>query len=357
MSREKLVFMAQDALDHSQAGTLAQADGVGKIKAEVYTDPKRFEREKSQIFRRMPLMLAAACEIPNAGDYKTMDPVGVPVLLVRGKDGQARAFLNSCTHRGTNVALGDGNVSRFVCGYHGWTFNHQGELVGVAASDDFGDVDKDELCLQQFPILEKAGLIWVILDPKSDLDINTFLSGYDSLLESFGFENWHFFERRTLEGPNWKIAYDGYLDFYHLPVLHAPTFGADTTNRGNFYAFGPHQRILAPSTAMPQPDDTNPANMADVPDSEWSDDVLLGGVWTIFPHISIASFYQFSMLEVVVKDEDYATGIRQQKALDAGLTDYVYFGRNEGGGQVFHTWVEKLLTAKDDELNGIFEAG
>ncbi len=399
MSREQLVFMAKDAITHSDADTVAQVAEIGRIKASVYTDPERFEREKSQIFRRMPLMLAASCEIPDAGDYKTMDPIGVPVLLVRGKDGEARAFLNSCSHRGTNVALGDGNKSRFVCGYHGWTFNQKGELVGVASNDDFGDVDKDEMCLQSFPILEKAGLIWVILDPKSDLDINTFLSGYDELLETFGFEDWHFFERRTLQGPNWKIAYDGYLDFYHLPVLHANSFGPDISNRGNFYAWGPHQRILSPSPAMPQPEDSNVATMGDIPDSEWSDDALLGGVWTIFPHISIASFYggsrgvmvsqlfpgdkvgesytiqtylmekepteeikqgahdQFSMLEVVVRDEDYATGLRQQKALDAGFTDYVYFGRNEGGGQAFHTWVEKILDAPDEDLNRIFEEG
>ena len=396
MSREELIDMARDALAYAEADTLRQAPGVGKIRASVYTDPERFDREKKQIFRRMPLMLAASCEIPNAGDYKTMEPVGVPVLIVRGKDGQARAFLNSCTHRGTNVALGEGNASRFVCGYHGWTFNQKGELVGVASSGDFGDVDKDELCLQQFPILEKSGLIWVTLDPTSTLDIDTFLSGYDSLLDTFGFKDWYFFERRTLKGPNWKIAYDGYLDFYHLPVLHANTFGADTTNRGNFYAWGPHQRILAPSAAMPQPEDTNVVSMKDVPESEWSDDLLLAGVWTIFPHVSIASFYgggrgvmvsqlfpgdkvgesytvqtylmekepsdevkqqaheQFSLLETVVADEDYATGIRQQKALDAGLTEWVYFGRNEEGGQEFHGWVEKLLNASDDELNDIF---
>lgn len=397
MSRHELITMAKDAIAHSEAGTMQQVPEVFKIKADVYTDPERFELEKKQIFRRMPLMLAASCEIPNAGDYKTMDPVGVPVLIVRGKDGVARAFLNSCSHRGTNVALGDGNASRFVCGYHGWTFNQKGELMGVASSEDFGAVDKCDMGLQQFPILEKAGLIWVILDPKSSLDINKFLSGYDDLLGAFGLESWYMFERRTLQGPNWKIAYDGYLDFYHLPVLHANSFGSDISNRGNFYAWGPHQRILAPSPNMPGPDDVNAANLGDIPDDDWTDEALMGGVWTIFPHISIASFYggsrgmmlsqlfpgdtvgesytvqmylmekepsdevragahdQFSLLETVVRDEDYATGIRQQKALEAGYTDYVYFGRNEGGGQAFHGWVENILKAKDDELNDLFD--
>ena len=397
MGREQLIEMVKDTAAHTEAGTMRQAPDVAKVKADVYINPDRFEEECAKVFRRIPLMMAASCEIPNAGDFKTMETVGVPVLLVRGKDGEARAFLNSCSHRGTNVATDErGNASRFVCPYHGWTFNQTGDLVGVASSEDFGAVDKDDLCLQQFPILEKAGLIWVTLDPKSTLDISKFLSGYDELLGAFGFENWHFFESRTLKGPNWKIAYDGYLDFYHLPVLHANTFGADTSNRANFYSFGPHTRLLAPSTSMPVPEGMGAASQADKSDDDIPVESLLDGVWTIFPHISIATFYggsrgvmisqlfpgdnvsesytvqnylmaepptdeireqahaQFSMLETVVAEEDYATGIRQQKALEAGFTDYVYFGRNEEGGQTFHGWVQKILDASDEELNDLF---
>ena len=238
MDRNQLIEMAKDNIAYAKAGTLRQVPEVFKVKADIYTDPARFEREKKLIFRRMPLMLAPTAELPNPGDYKAMEAIGVPVLLTRGKDGKVRAFLNSCTHRGTAVALGSGNTSRFICGYHGWTFNREGELIGVASREDFGEVNTDELGLKPFPVLEKAGLIWAILDPNSDLDINAFLSGYDDLLEGFHFEDWKFFSSRTLNGPNWKIAYDGYLDFYHLPVLHGETFGRNIPNRALFYSFG-----------------------------------------------------------------------------------------------------------------------
>lgn len=397
MSRDTLIDMAKDAIAHYEADTVDQAPEVMKIKASVYTDPERFEREKKLIFRRIPLVLAASCELPNPGDYRTMEPVGIPVLMVRDRDGEMRAFFNSCTHRGTNVALGDGNRNRFTCPYHGWTFDQKGALVGVASSDDFGEIDKAENCLQQFPVLEKAGLIWVVLDPKSSLDIDMFLSGYTELLDGFGFENWHFFERRTLKGPNWKIAHDGYLDFYHLPVLHRNSFGSNISNRGNFYAWGPHQRILSPSTRMPIPEEKNVVAIRHQSEEEWPQDVLMEGVWNIFPHAAIGSFHnggrgvmlshlfpgekvgesytvqtylmenepseevaadaheQFKLLETVVREEDYATGFRQQAAMETGLTEHVYFGRNEGGAQTFHRWVEKILAAKDEELNGLFE--
>jgi len=131
-------------------------------------------------------------------------------------------------------------------------------------------------------------------------------------------------------------------------------------------------------------------------DSQWPVNHLLNGVWTIFPHISIASFdgggrsimlsqlfpretpstsytvqhylmekapteeqaeaakAQFEFLKYVVEEEDYATGIKQQAALESGGKEHVMFGRNEGGGQRFHEWVERLISTSDDDLQSLF---
>lgn len=398
MSREKLVAMTRSLVAHGEADTMELADEVVRVPASAYTDPALYELEKSKIFRRLPLMVAPSCELPNPGDYKAMDICGVPLLLSRQKDGTIAAFLNMCTHRGNPLANGAGNAPRFTCGYHGWTFKQNGDLVGVASPSDFGAIDKAAHCLKRFPVLESAGLIWVTLDPKSELSIADYLCGYDDLLAAFGFENWTLFAQRTLDGPNWKTAYDGYLDFYHLPVLHKDTFGADFFNRANYFAWGPHQRLSSPSKFAQKTGSDEQLDLTQMSDDELPDDALLQGVWTIFPHISIASFYgggqrgamisqlfpgasvgestttqfyvmenqpateedvksaheQFDFLEVVVRDEDYSTGKRQHEALQSGLMDEVLFGRNERGGQVFHQWVEKLINASDDDLKAIF---
>ena len=55
------------------------------------------------------------------------------------------------------------------------------------------------------------------------------------MLQGFGFEGWHYFDSQMVEGPNWKIAYDGYLDIYHLPILHKDTFGSNFPHRANYY--------------------------------------------------------------------------------------------------------------------------
>ncbi|MEL7447073.1 MAG: aromatic ring-hydroxylating dioxygenase subunit alpha [Pseudomonadota bacterium] len=398
MSREELITMTRSLIAHGEADTMELAEDVVRIPAAAYTDPELFELEKAKIFRRLPLMVAPSCEIPEPGDFKTMDICGVPLLLSRQKDGSVTAFLNMCTHRGNPLASGTGNASRFTCGYHGWTFKQEGDLIGVASPKDFGTIDKAAHCLKRFPVYESAGLIWVTLDPKSELAIPDYLCGYDSLLAAFGFEDWTLFAQRTLSGPNWKTAYDGYLDFYHLPVLHKDTFGADFFNRANYFFWGPHQRLSSPSKFAQKTGSDEQLDLTQMTDDELPDDALLQGVWTIFPHISIASFYgggqrgamisqlfpgktvgestttqfyvmenqpateedvksaheQFDFLEIVVRDEDYSTGKRQHEALQSGLLDEVLFGRNEGGGQVFHQWVDKLIHASDADLQSMF---
>jgi phenylpropionate dioxygenase-like ring-hydroxylating dioxygenase large terminal subunit len=389
MSKHSLLEMAARNAAQVESGTIELVDSVARIPAEHYFDEERWRLEMKQVFKRLPLMLATTSELREPGDYKTSTIAGIPVLLSRGKNGELRAFINMCSHRGAVIMTeGSGNSHRFTCPYHAWNYNLEGELVGIYNEKEFGEVDKSCHGLRSLPVEERSGLVWVILDPDSTLDIAQFLSGYDEMLSHFGFESWHMFSQRTVRGPNWKIAYDGYLDFYHLPILHKETFGSDFPSRANYDAWGPHQRVSSPDPVL-----------AETPQAEWSMDQLLTGVWTIFPHISIASFdgggrgvlisqlfpgdtpgesftvqnylmekppataeleksanEQFEFLKFVVEEEDYATGLRQQQALKTGARDHVMFGRNEGGGQSFHQWLDRVLNTSDEDLNTLFDS-
>jgi len=381
--------MARHNLAHLEAGTLALAPEVFSVPAAHYVDEARFRLELERIWRRLPLMLAFSAELSRPGDYKALLAAGVPVLLSRGADGALRAFVNSCSHRGAQiVSEGSGNARRFTCPYHAWTYDERGALVGITSAAEFGELDKSCHGLTALPVAERAGLVFVVLDPRSTLDIDTFLCGYDALLAHFGFESWHLVERREVAGPNWKIAYDGYLDLYHLPYLHKNTFGSSFPNRALYHAFGPHQRVDSPNPLLQK--------LAGRPEADWDARHLLGGVWTIFPHVSIASFdaggrgvlvsqlfpgstplesitvqsyllekapgpeqkaaaeKMFELLGYVVREEDYATGLRQQRALATGAKSHVLFGRNEGGGQRFHRWLERLLATDDAALASAF---
>jgi phenylpropionate dioxygenase-like ring-hydroxylating dioxygenase large terminal subunit len=393
MSRAQLIEMTRNDLAHGKAGTQDQAESIVRIPVENYYDRSRWEQEMALIFRRLPLLLAATAELPEPGSYKAMEAVGVQVLLTRTQVGEVRAFVNMCSHRGARLMdEGCGKAHRFTCPYHAWTYSPEGDLVAIYGAEQFGEIDKGEHALTPLPCLEKAGLIWVTLDPGSTLDIDLFLSGYDSPLSQFGLENWHHHSTQRVEGPNWKIAYDGYLDYYHLPILHRNTFGTEIGNKANYYSWGPHTHMGRPIE--------DPAGYDDRPESEWPTEQLLGGVWTVFPHISIANFAgggrsvmvsqlfpgktpetsytnqiflmqelpstpqqeqeaqeQFRFLEHVVQDEDYATGIALQKNLPVGAKSHVLFGKNERGGQYFHQWVDTLLNTTDEDLPALFEAG
>ena len=188
MSQAQLIEMARHNLGHAKAGTIEQESGIFEVPVANYFDQERWELEMDRIFKRMPLMLAMTDELRNPGDYKAMEAVGMPVLLTRGDDGQVRAFVNMCRHRGAQIMLeGRGNSHRFTCPYHAWSYDQHGDLVGVYAPKDFGEVDKSCNSLVPLPVAERAGMIWAILNPKATVDIDTFLSGYDQVLAHFGF--------------------------------------------------------------------------------------------------------------------------------------------------------------------------
>lgn len=393
MSREQLIEMAKNNMAHGDAGTIPQPNEIFKVPVGNYFEESRWRDEMNGVFKRIPLMLAMTAELRNPGDYKAMDAGGVPVLISRTESGEVKAFVNMCSHRGAQIMEeGCGNTHRFTCPYHAWSYNTEGDLTNIYSPKDFGEIDKKEHGLAELPCLERAGLIWVTTNPKSTLDISLFLSGYDEMLEHFGFENWHHFASQRVEGPNWKIAYDGYLDLYHLPILHKDTFGPDFPNKAIYYSWGPHQVVAGPMKGMKE--------MLGDDEAKWPSAALTAGVWTIFPHISIAGFdgggravllsqlfpgetpgssytiqhymmadepkdaatekaarEQMDFLRYVVQEEDYATGLKQQKALETGAKEYVMFGLNEEGGHNFHRWVDNILETSDEDLPKLFTTG
>ena len=151
---------------------------------------------------------------------------------------------------------GSGTSRRFACPYHNWTYDPKGDLVGITDREFFGEVDPSCLGLEPLPVAERAGLIFVVLTPGTPMDIDEHLCGYDQVLDFFGFGDWHLVSQRAVPGPNWKIAYDGYLDFYHLPFLHRNTFGPDISNKPIYYEWGPHQRMTSPDPNIVDLDET-----------------------------------------------------------------------------------------------------
>ncbi len=395
MSKEQLIAIARREVENLKNDRIDLMPDVMKVPAADYIDQKRWELEVERVFKRLPLALAFSCEFGEPGAFRTMEIAGVPIIIARDTSGKIGAFVNMCSHRGNYVVQEESGVAKsFRCNYHAWNFGLNGDLLNVFDEKNFGHVDKSCNGLTRLPAAERAGLVWVTLNPKSTLDLDLFLSGYGEMLEHLGFAETHLAGRQVLKGPNWKVAYDGYRDFYHVPILHRPTFGPDLSHQPDFYTWGAHVRVTAPKNFEP---------FVQIPVEEWTVADLTPGVWTIFPNVSIAGgrrgrlggsgTYMFSQLfpgatpwesvtvqnflsfdkpgEVnqeelkkfmsfmidVVQGEDYTTGFQVQKALATGAKQFSLFGRNEGGGQLFHRWVEAVIETEDEDLPALFERG
>ena len=98
-----------------------------------YTDPRFYELEKQQLWRKACLFAGHLDEIPEPGCFKLWETAGQPVVILHTRTGEVRAYYNTCRHRGAPlVREATGKADRFTCGYHGWTYNHAGELIESA---------------------------------------------------------------------------------------------------------------------------------------------------------------------------------------------------------------------------------
>jgi phenylpropionate dioxygenase-like ring-hydroxylating dioxygenase large terminal subunit len=375
MLTEAFNDVAARLLAHHENDTTDQTAEITTLSTEYYLDADLWRREVDLIFKRLPIMLGFSCELKETGAYKAMTVVETPVILMRGSDGKARAFLNVCIHRGTLLKPdGKGECRRLVCPYHAWTYDDKGALVGIADAQKFGDYDKTGRGLTELPCEERAGMIWVVLTPGLPLDLESYLGEMLRELEWLEIDTWSIYEQRRLDCANWKAAHDGYVDGYHIEFLHANTIATFSKGDVNtFDAFGPHQRIGFANQDI--------AKLKKIPRADWVPNDGYTFVRTIFPHVSLAvtkgggglisqlfpgptpdtsytiqshiyahlpqtdeeralADASVEMIYGAVRDEDYAMVSGIQRGMESGAIKEVVFGRNEMGNRRLHDWIK-----------------
>jgi len=222
------------------------------VDPQVYYDSGRFQAEREQLFRRLPLCLGHADQLAEPGAVLALDFCGTPVLMARGADGELRVFLNVCRHRGARLVAQHGEVcrrKRFVCPYHAWTYRLDGSLAGVPRAEAFPELQPDRLGLRQLPSTIRHGLIWAMLDPAADRapDIAAYLDELDGDFDALGLAGHRFYRQHAIRrATNWKLIVDAFLEVYHVRRLHAATVGpffVDAVSVSE--SVGPHLRFLA----------------------------------------------------------------------------------------------------------------
>ncbi|MEK7214826.1 MAG: Rieske 2Fe-2S domain-containing protein [Chloroflexota bacterium] len=144
----------------------------GLVDREVYVNETLYQQELEQIFGRCWLFIGHESQVPNPGDFVVTRMGEEEVILVRDRrDKKVRAFLNSCRHKGMKVCRNDdGNTLLFTCPFHGWSYDTDGRLVGVAHFDDayLRELDKSQWGLREVAQLTNYhGSIWATWDAKA----------------------------------------------------------------------------------------------------------------------------------------------------------------------------------------------
>ncbi len=250
-----------------------------------YLSAHRLDAELKLLKQRWVVFCPSAA-LQKSGDYIARDTAGVPVIAVKGADGQVRAFRNACRHRGVQVASGQGCTSVFVCPYHGWSYGTDGSLRTVPHKDGFPGLQKDTRGLVPLECVEQNGLVFVREDggkvsEKEPCDTPDIIPDGYRVIKS---------EALQIEA-NWKLHLESALEGYHIRSTHQTTFfPLQYDNLTVVEAFGNNSRIAFPYQAI--------EGLRGKPRSQWSINGRATLVYHLYPNVIISTFPD--CLQVVV---------------------------------------------------------
>lgn len=194
-----------------------------------FTDRAVFEREYAAIFDRCWLYLGHASELSEAGSFLTRTVARRPILFTRDKDGEFRAMINACPHRGALVCRERKGKSRaFMCMYHGWTFGADGHLMTLPGSSGYPEGFKTDPQKQMVhvPRMERFGDFFFINFSRDGEDLATYLAEAGDYLKLVaehspsGMQVVGGTQEYSIRG-NWKLLSENSFDGYHAACNHS----------------------------------------------------------------------------------------------------------------------------------------
>jgi phenylpropionate dioxygenase-like ring-hydroxylating dioxygenase large terminal subunit len=188
----------------------------------LYQDEGFFAAEQRAFLRAAPQVVCHASDIAAPGDWQRLDYLGESIIVMRGDDGVARAFMNVCRHRGSRLVDGESGCARVLtCPYHAWSYGRDGRLVGVPHRQEYPGLDVAAHGLKPVAVEEWHGFLFVRLE--EDLpSVAEMMAPYEAEVAPYRFEELRAIGRVTLRprALNWKTIADNYSDHLHIPVGH-----------------------------------------------------------------------------------------------------------------------------------------
>ncbi|MGH3221924.1 MAG: aromatic ring-hydroxylating oxygenase subunit alpha [Streptosporangiaceae bacterium] len=189
----------------------------------AYVDPAVFEWEQRHFFGGGWICVARSEQLAEPGDQRAEATGTGSVLLVRGEDGELRAFANTCRHRGHELLpCGEGAQHKMIiCPYHAWTYSLDGDLRAAATFRKVPGFDFGDWGLRRLPAAEWHGLVFVDTSAGAAGSLTDTLGKLDEIVAPYEPERLvaagvHSYDSAA----NWKILTENYHECYHCPSIH-----------------------------------------------------------------------------------------------------------------------------------------
>ena len=188
-----------------------------------YADGSVFDCETDAIFHRSWVGLGRADRWQSPGDYSAMDIAGVPVIIIRNRQGELRGFANSCRHRGSQILKGDGNCRAIRCPFHSWAYDLNGGLIFTPKMENAIDFDPAEFGLVEFRVRQCDGFAFLCLDDEIG-ELDEWLVDFSEMHAPWALDQLASTRMREFEvNCNWKTFIEVFNEYYHLPYVHPHT--------------------------------------------------------------------------------------------------------------------------------------
>ena len=189
----------------------------------TYHSPKLLDLEKELVFLSSWQLICHISDVKNKGDFLTFDFCNERILILKDDKNNIQAFNNLCRHRGSRVvAETNGNCKALVCPFHGWVYNLDGTLRGVAKPNLFPKINKHDFGLKKIEFEIWNGFIFIRVKQGSQPSIKELMSPFEEDLSNYNIENMIPTEGFWTENSpvNWKSIRDVDNEGYHVPMAH-----------------------------------------------------------------------------------------------------------------------------------------
>ncbi len=189
------------------------------LEQPFYTSPEIYQQDLEHIFYREWLYAIPACQLVKPGSYATLRIGAYNIVIVKGRDGEIRAFHNSCRHRGSIVCKArEGRVAKLVCPYHQWTYDLDGKLIWANSMGP--DFDPTQHGLRGVALRNLKGLIYICLSDNPP-DFETFARQAEPYLAVHDLQDAKVaYSSSIIEKGNWKLVWENNRECYHCSGNH-----------------------------------------------------------------------------------------------------------------------------------------